>query len=177
MWASAFVSVVFFVLGVYFLVCTETVRSGAHLLIASAAVASFGFGAIMRRKERIGEITKEVLVMWQSRREELWKDERLSQILSMDQSALDAESKIRLTNYLYTIFDLLEYAIHLCSNGYFSPRKDVAHQYADLIGKILKMPHVAQIWLEEDFQAEYSQPLRDAVNLTIEGFEAGVAQR
>ncbi len=167
-WASIVVSVFFLILGFCLLNSPNNIRSGAHLLIAAVAVASFGLGTVMRRMERIGEITNEVLVIWRGRRDELWKDKHLSRVLSEGRSTIDAKDRFRLTNYLHTVFDVFEYAIHLISNGYFPSPEDVAGQYVGLIEKALKMPHVMEIWREESFQDEYSQQLRDVVKMIID---------
>lgn len=145
-------------------------RVGVPLLIAVAAFLTYGFNTTIQRRVRVGENTSGVLEMLRGRWDELRSDETLSQIFSGKKANLTDIERVKLRFFLYTLFDVYEYAIHLIYHGYFPHAESLAVQYKNLIRKTLTYPHVISIWEETNeseektFQNEYSSQLRDVVN-------------
>lgn len=156
-------------MGVYFFTICQP-RVGATLIIAAAAFFSYGFNTHLQRRVRIGENTSGVLGMLRGRWDELRGDETLTKVFAGVISDLSVEERVKLRAYLYTVFDVYEYAIHLIQNGYFDHADSLAAQYENMIRKTLLYPHVVDLWEEVNdtgdsvFQNEYSRYLTGVVN-------------
>jgi len=159
-------------LGICFL-STSQPRVGVPLLIAAAAFLTYGFNAQLQRQLRVGAYTSGVLAMLRGRWDELRNDSTLVAIFSGGKESLTNEEELKLRYYLYTLFDVYDYATHLIYYGYFSYPEALANQYENMIRKLLLSPHVVTVWESRDetgelfFQNEYSPHLRKVVSIIV----------
>ncbi len=172
-----FVIIVFVLLALCSFVIGEA-RNGFTLLIASVALFGYGLNTSIQRIIRIGDTTDGLLGILRGRLDKLREDDGLLEAMaSTSRTSLDEKKVNKLRYYLYTLFDVYEYAIHLIHNGYFPNAADVAAVYEDIIKKQLAVPIVAEIWKEQDkngkyvFQNEYTPYLRTGVDQLLQEIE------
>ena len=142
----------------------------AYIALATGAFFTYAYNTHLHRGIRIGEYTSNLMDMLHKRWDEFKNDNELIKLSSKDFGTLTDEEKNKLLHYMYPLFDVFDYALHLLQNGYFGHNTGLAGSYENIFKRTLKNHHIASIWNEIDkngeryFQIEYSPYLRDIIN-------------